>query len=137
TGSERCGRQLSPACLALYLPRGCGGSSPITMIRRYREQRRRQANLNRYGAVLVASRHMLDEYRRQGIADDRLHLVPLFPPGSAPDPVPPSPKPRSDRVLFVGRLTAQKGLRQLVAALPVAAAELGHRLTLTVVGDGP
>jgi hypothetical protein len=28
-----CDRALGPACLALYLPRGCGGRSPLSMLR--------------------------------------------------------------------------------------------------------
>jgi glycosyltransferase involved in cell wall biosynthesis len=134
---QTCKRTLGPACLALYLPRGCGGRSPRTMLRLYREQRRRKETLARYRAVLVASRHMAAEYRRHGVADDRLHHVPLFPPDSTPDADPPAPRPRSDRVLFVGRITALKGLLHLIEALPVAAAQLGRRLTLVVAGDGP
>jgi glycosyltransferase involved in cell wall biosynthesis len=131
-----CRRTLGLACLALYLPCGCGGRNPFTMFALYRTQRRRRANLSRYRAVLVASRHMADEYRRHGVQEDRLRLVPLFPTDAVPDLAPPAPRPRSDRVLFVGRLTAQKGIRHLVEAVGIAAAELGRRLTLVVAGDG-
>jgi glycosyltransferase involved in cell wall biosynthesis len=136
-GFEPCRRTLGPRCLAAYLPRGCGGRNPLTMLGLYRAQRARNRTLRRCRAVLVASRHMADEYRRHGVPDDRLRLVPLFPTDSAPDPDPPAPRPRSDRVLFVGRLTALKGVAHLLAAVPVAAAELGRRLTLVVAGDGP
>jgi len=131
-----CRRTLGLACLALYLPCGCGGRNPLTMLGLYRTQRRRNANLARYRAVLVASRHMADEYRRHGVADDRLRLLPLFPTDAVPDPAPPGPRPRSDRVLFVGRLTVLKGVRHLVEAVRIATAELGRRLTLVVAGDG-
>lgn len=136
-GYRSCRRTLGLGCLALYLPRGCGGRNPVTMLRLYRAQRRRRANLDRYRAVLVASCHMADEYRRHGVDDVRLRLVPLFPTDATPDPDPPAPRPRTDRVLFVGRITALKGLPHLVRALPAAAAELGRRLTLVVAGDGP
>jgi glycosyltransferase involved in cell wall biosynthesis len=135
-GVETCTRRLGLGCLALYLPRGCGGNNPLTMLRLYGEQRRRHHSLARYRAVLVASRHMVAEYRRHGVSDDRLRRLPLFPAGSEPDPHPPAPRGRSDRVLFVGRLTPLKGLRHLVAAVGMAAAELGRRLTLVVAGDG-
>src|SRR5262245_64499878 len=107
------------------------------MLDLYREQRRRLAAVSRCRAVLTASRHILDEYRAHGISPDRLHLVPLFPPATVPDPVPPPLRSRSDRVLFVGRLTRPKGLPHLAAAVAAAGSELGRRLTLVVAGDGP
>jgi glycosyltransferase involved in cell wall biosynthesis len=119
------------------LPRGCGGRNPLTMLHMYGTERRRRANLERYAAVLVASRHMAAEYRRHGVPDDRVRLVPLFPADIAPDLEPPTPRPRTDRVLFVGRITPLKGLTHLIDALPRASATLGRRLTLTVAGDGP
>ena len=81
-----CQRVLGPPCLALYLPRRCGGLNPISMWQAYGIQRKRQALLTRHRAVLVASRHMREEYRRHGVRDDRLHLAPLFPPGLEHDP---------------------------------------------------
>jgi glycosyltransferase involved in cell wall biosynthesis len=136
-GYESCGRALGLGCLAAYFPRGCGGRNPLTMLGLYRTQRRRNRVLGSYRAVLVASRHMADEYRRHGVAEERLRLVPLFPPDATPDPDPPPARALSDRVLFVGRVTALKGLCHLVEALPLAGAKLGRRLTLVVAGDGP
>ncbi len=136
-GYEACSRPLGLGCLAAYFPRRCGGNNPLTLLQLYRSQRRRQAALGKYRAVLVASRHMVAEYRRNGVPQDRLRLLPLFPPGACPDPDPPAPQPWSNRVLFVGRVTPLKGLHHLIAALPAAAAQLGKRLTLVVAGDGP
>jgi glycosyltransferase involved in cell wall biosynthesis len=136
-GYESCARALGLGCLGAYFPRACGGRNPLTMLGLYRTQRRRRATLQRYRAVLVASRHMASEYRRNGVAEDRLQLVPYFPPDVDPDPNPPDARPRSDRVLFVGRLIALKGLQHLIAALPGASAELGRRLVLVVAGEGP
>jgi glycosyltransferase involved in cell wall biosynthesis len=136
-GYEACHRKLGLGCLLLYLPRGCGGRNPVTALGLYRTQQRRRANLSRYKAVLVASRHMADEYRRHGVGDDRLRVVPLFPTDVVPDPDPPAPRASSGRVLFVGRVTALKGLCHLVAAIPSTAEQLGRRLTLVVCGDGP
>jgi glycosyltransferase involved in cell wall biosynthesis len=48
----------------------------------------------------------------------------LFSPGGVRD---------SNRLLFVGRLTAQKGIRPLIDAV----AAMRHRVELDVVGDGP
>lgn len=132
-----CDRTFGFACLGLYLPRRCGGRNPLTMFRAFREQRRRLAVVLRAKAVLTASRHMRDEYARHGVPGERLHLLPLFPPGVRPDPRPPMPRPRSGRVLFVGRITALKGWRQLLDAITLAAARLDLPLTLVVAGDGP
>jgi glycosyltransferase involved in cell wall biosynthesis len=134
---EACTRTLGAGCLASYFPRRCGGLSPLTMLRLYRTQRRHLATLRRCQAVLVASRHMITEYRRHGLPDERLRLVPYFPPSVHPDPAPPLHHSRSDVVLFVGRITPLKGLRHLITAIPLAEAELGRRLTLVVAGDGP
>jgi glycosyltransferase involved in cell wall biosynthesis len=135
-GWQACSRRLGPACLGLYLPRRCGGLNPLTAVKLYRQNRARQRTLARLRAVLVASRHMADEVTLNGAAE-RVKVVPLFPPHAQPDPVPPEPRPRTDRVLFVGRLTPLKGWRELVSAMPVASARLGRPLTLVVVGDGP
>lgn len=134
---QRCERTLGLWCLACYLPRGCGGRNPITMFRRYAIEKRRLANLPRYCAVVVASRHMAAEFRRHGVAEERLRLVPLFPTDAMPDQAPPVPRPRTDCVLFVGRIVPVKGLLHLIDALPRAASGLGRKLTLVVAGDGP
>lgn len=135
--TEPCERVLGPACLGLYFPRRCGGLNPVTMLRHYVLQRSRQALLSRYGAVLVASRHMHSEYANHGVCADRLHLVPLFAPGVVPDANPPAEKLRTDRVLFVGRLTDLKGGVFLVRAMAQAIKTLGRPLQLIVAGDGP
>ena len=59
---------------------GCGETESIDHAAAlYRNERRRMGILNRYRAVLVASRHMAIEFRRHGVEDRRLKLVPLFP----------------------------------------------------------
>jgi glycosyltransferase involved in cell wall biosynthesis len=107
------------------------------MVRLYRRQRRRHALLNEFGGVLVASRHMREEYLRQGVAPERLHVVPLFPPGQQPDVEPPAMRRPGRHVLMVGRLTELKGSEILIESLAQACAALDHPLTLTVAGDGP
>jgi glycosyltransferase involved in cell wall biosynthesis len=130
---EPCTRRFGPACLALYLPCRCGGRSPITMWRLYRQERRRQVLLPRYRRVIVASRHMFAEYSRQGLEPSHLHCVPLFPYGIRPDPQPPQPRQLSGRILFMGRLTHLKGVHVLIEALAL----LGQRFSLAVAGLGP
>jgi glycosyltransferase involved in cell wall biosynthesis len=131
-----CQRVLGPGCLVHYLPRRCGGRSPLTALREYRYQQRRLALARRYGTVVVGSRAMREEYLRHGLAASQVVCVPLFGDG-APDPEPPAPRPPSGQVLMVGRLTELKGGVELVRALPGARAALGRELELVVAGDGP
>jgi glycosyltransferase involved in cell wall biosynthesis len=107
------------------------------MVQQYRIQNRRQQMLRRYRAVLVASEHMRSEIARHGVDERRLYRVPLFPPAQWPLPAPPEPRPFSDRVLFVGRLTNLKGVDLLIRALPLASQKLERSLTLVVAGTGP
>jgi len=79
---------------------------------------------------------MVDEVLRNGVPADRVHLVPL-PATGIPDATPPETRSLSGRVLFVGRLTAIKGWRHLLDAVPKAATILGRTLTLVIAGDGP
>lgn len=131
-----CERVLGPGCLVHYLPRRCGGLSPLTAVREYQYQQRRLALARRYGTVLVGSRAMRAEYLRHGLSESQVRCVPLF-GDSEPDAAPPSPRPLSGRVLMVGRLTNLKGGVELVRALPGASAKLGRTLELVVAGDGP
>jgi len=131
-----CQRVLGPGCLVHYLPRRCGGRSPLTALREYHYQQRRLALARRYGTVLVGSRAMREEYLRHGLATSQVVCVPLFGDG-APDPEPPAPRPPSGQLLMVGRLTDLKGGVELVRALPSARAGLGRELELVVAGDGP
>jgi glycosyltransferase involved in cell wall biosynthesis len=105
------------------------------MISEYRVQTRRRTLLYDCAKVLVSSRHMKREYERQGIAPDRVVLVPL-PTRSSSELLPPVPKARTDRVLFVGRLTTLKGGRALVEAIAIARRVLGIPLRLVVAGEG-
>ena len=134
---QPCTRTLGPGCLALWYPRRCGGLNPLVAVRRYRTEVRRLGTLKAARAVVVASQHMVGEMIRNGVSADRVHLLPLFPAGSSPDPLPPSVRAATGRILYVGRIVATKGWSHLLAALPVASKQLGRPLTLVVAGDGP
>ena len=132
-----CARTIGPACLLLHYPRRCGGLNPATAFAGYRLERQRQRLLCRYRTLLVASRHMQQEYRRHGIPDDRVQLAPLFPTGSAPETEPAMAGRGTGRVLLAGRITAVKGGAVLVPALRMAGQALNRVLSLTVAGTGP
>jgi glycosyltransferase involved in cell wall biosynthesis len=130
-----CTRQFGPACLILHYPRRCGGLHPLTMWKMFRRSAEMNGHLPKYEAVLVASRHMRDEFRQHGLTEDRLHLV------SYPNPQAVEQAGvrtgAEGRLLFIGRLTKLKGVSHLLRAIPSAARKLARSLTLTIAGDGP
>lgn len=128
-----CTRKLGVGCLLHYPLRRCGGLSLVTMQRLYAAQTARRALLPRYRAVAVASEHMAREMSRHGATAKVVRL----PPAWAPMPEPPAPRAQTGVVLFAGRLTREKGLRELARAVERAASELGRRLVLRVAGAGP
>ena len=128
-----CDRQFGVPCLVHYLPRGCGGKNPVTMVRLFEEQSSRLELLRRYRRILTHSDHMSRELRRHGLGS----LVVPFPikgPGSLfrekgiPDPF--------FRLLFAGRLEALKGCALFLDALPAATAALNRSIHAIVAGDG-
>ena len=132
-----CERVLGPACLALYMPLGCGGNNPLTMLKWYSLARSRQRLLKGYRGIFVASEFMIQDYLRHGIPAGLLHLVPYFPPGCQPDFEPPHGRAFTQRIIFAGRLVKNKGWRHAVAATAIASRSLGRDLHLVVAGDGP
>lgn len=126
-----CGRALAPSCLLHYLPRGCGGSSPVTMVRQYAGQRTRRDLLARYERVLVASRYMADQYAREGVPSVRVTL-----PVAAVPPTPRRADHEPSNLLFLGRLERSKGAHLIVRAAAQAAARRGRRVRLAVAGRG-
>lgn len=136
-GRTPCDRVLGPGCLAMYLPRRCGGLNPLGAVRMYFRERRRQTMMRDCRQVLVASDHMRAELIANGISPEKVRLTPLFPFAVSPTQAPPTSRAQSGRILMMGRLTALKGWSELTAAIPLAERALGRRLTLVVAGDGP
>ena len=130
-----CCRELGASCLALYLPRRCGQLRPLRLIAQYSWAVSQRAMFQRYAHVVVASGHMAAEYRRHGIARDRLTTAPLFPTA---DPVTiMRPLPQTPSVLFMGRMTAIKGGATLARAIAEGQRMSGFPIRVTFAGDGP
>src|SRR5438093_1202039 len=98
-----CNRRFGPACLLHYFPRRCGGRNPLTMWKLFRRESRRLKNLSKYRAIVTHSRHMRDEYIRNGLPETDLVVVPSL--WTEP----------------FGRIGPEAGLR----GVPVAAFEVG------------
>lgn len=134
---QPCDRQFGPMCLALYYPRRCGGLNPATMWKMYQRSAERNAQLQKFAAILVASGHMRREYERHGVQPERIHLAAL-PNPNEPGAINSSSKTGSrDNLLFLGRLTKLKGAAKLLRAIPLAEKQLGRPLAVTIAGDGP
>jgi glycosyltransferase involved in cell wall biosynthesis len=127
-----CSRRFGPACLALYLPRGCGGSNPVTMVRLYRTQQQRRQNLIRQAAVITHSEHMRAELDRHGIPAS----IVAFPVGEHEDDVPTQTAASHD-LLFAGRMEKEKGGVLLLEALAHVRRQLDRPLRVQLAGDGP
>jgi glycosyltransferase involved in cell wall biosynthesis len=129
-----CTRTFGRACLLQYYPRRCGGWSPTTMLRRYSLQQARLSLLDAYASIVVASRHMADEYARH-VTAAKVHVVQL--PIESPRPVPPR-RPRTNgwRLLYLGRLEASKGADVAVEAAARAAGALREPVHLQLSGAG-
>ena len=132
-----CARRFGLACLLLHYPRRCGGLDPVETWRFYRLQAERHGRLKSYQTILVASRHMGNEYLVHGVSPDRIRIVPLpLVNHERETPLPKVESPRG-RLLLMGRLNREKGGGYLIPAIAQASRTLGQTLLLTVAGDGP
>ena len=133
-----CSRQFGPPCLALYFPRRCGGSNPLTMARLYRAQSARLAGLRNAAAVVTLSQHMADEMTRNGVGKERVHVVPPFVSATAAQGCATNVQDAdiTCRLLYLGRLERLKGVDGLLRATGLVAAQLKRQVQLTVAGDG-
>jgi glycosyltransferase involved in cell wall biosynthesis len=87
----------------------------LVHLRLVRRSRAFVAAYRALGAILVGSRFMQRLLLRNGIASDRVHLLP---PVLNPEPAPETVfAPDSRTVLYAGRLTPEKGIRLLIEAL--------------------
>jgi glycosyltransferase involved in cell wall biosynthesis len=134
-----CHHRFGPACLLHYYLRGCGGRSPLTMVRLYRTQSARLRLLRRYRLVLTHSQHMGREYLRHGVKVCHPPSYTAHSDGDAFAPVGKSLGGPGEpvRLMFLGRMDLLKGGTVLISALPGVAAALGRPVHLTFVGDGP
>jgi glycosyltransferase involved in cell wall biosynthesis len=98
----------------------------IPMAAAFRVHRKDQRAVDRYVAL---SRPIADSILASGLVSPEQVVVR---PNSVPDPGPPAPPGRG--LVYVGRLSIEKGVPLLLQAWERAGAPFG---TLTVVGDGP
>lgn len=135
---QPCQRTFGPACLAEYYPRHCGGWNPLTLARQYQLQRDRLELLRGYARILVASRHMADEYTRHGLGAS-VRVVSLPVESSQPRPLgtEPADDPRRPwRLLFLGRFESTKGVHIALESAAIVASATSRDVHLQLSGEG-
>lgn len=130
---DTCLKPLGAMCLVHYLPRGCGGSSPLTMIGAYRQVTSRLHVVKQYSKILTHSRWVQTEYARNGM---RCDLLPYFSTAGRASGRE-WERGKEWNLLVLGRLVKLKGGDILLRALPRVARALDTSVKATFVGDGP
>jgi len=131
-----CTRRFGPACLPINYLRGCGVRNPLRLLTQYSEQRDRSKVLPFLAGLVVASDYMRSVFQHHGVRDNHVHVVP-YPAEFPPDPTPPSARASRNKVLFLGRLTKEKGAAKAVEVAARCQHALGRPLHLTLAGEGP
>jgi glycosyltransferase involved in cell wall biosynthesis len=86
--------------------------------------------------LVVPSVFLRDKFvRGEGLPDARVTVLPWPVPQAAARASSPPRPPRASRLLFVGRLSAEKGTPMLIEAFRAAFGQRSE-LTLTLIGDG-
>lgn len=137
--SRPCTRTLGWLCLLHYFPHGCGGNSPATMLRLFREQRALRDLLRRFDRIGAHSERMRQEFLRQGCGADRVEVLP-FPVRGVPGSRHREPTRIAEgalRLLFLGRFDPAKGGQLLLGSLAGIARRLGRPVELVLAGEGP
>jgi glycosyltransferase involved in cell wall biosynthesis len=130
-----CRRAFGAACLLHYFPRRCGGLNPLVMFDLYRQESNSLQLLKLQKSVLVATEHMRKEYLRNGLNPERVSVLRL--PSTTQTLAPPVSPPSDGAILFLGRLSQQKGANFLIRAAELAQDRLGRKLRVIVCGSGP
>lgn len=138
-----CTRSFGPGCLAHYLPRRCGGKHPLTMVKLFNHNLAMQQVLMQDDAIILASEHMAQEWRRLGYPVERLHVIspycgelsPNIDLASFTGKIAPGPG-EGLRIAFLGRMEPLKGGTTLIAALQLVRKALNVPVQLTLAGNG-
>ena len=127
-----CTKTFGPMCLVHYFPRGCGGWSPVTMLKLYQREGQQLESLRKQNAVITHSAHMQQELATHGVIADVIPYAAV--PGDT-DSAPSSAK--SCDILFAGRMDRLKGGILLLEAVELIRRRLKQPLRVVFAGDGP
>ena len=132
-----CHRAFGLSCLFHYHLNGCGGKSPLTMVRNFAKARSFRKNFPLYARTVVVSKRMRDEMIREGIPAGKVDVIPYFPSSFEPMASPPKTASFNNCLLFLGRLVRQKGWNDAIEAVRIASDRLAKPFTLEIAGEGP
>src|SRR5205809_3102756 len=108
------------------------------MMKEHRRQPDRLNFLADYQAIVVASDHMANEYRKYGLSSQvKVVGLPVCPPKAQAFRKKMPSSNREWRLIFLGRMEALKGGLEFLEALPRAQSELQSAVHVTFAGDGP
>ena len=135
-----CSHPIGTRCLWDWYAGPCGSSpNPLTLVRTHRQGRSYVAGLRTLNAVFVATNFMKEYVAGEGVDPNKITVEPWTPGLSSDvvgdqggDATTPEVRRTSGNLAFVGRLTYDKGIHHLIAAMGM----LSPEFTLRVVGDG-
>ncbi|HTV74219.1 MAG TPA: glycosyltransferase [Candidatus Acidoferrales bacterium] len=113
-------------CLANAALRGCGAGVSLKTVGLVQTTLDLRASVLQADHVVVSSRFMARMCLLNGVAPQRITMIP--PPFEGEPVASAAPRPLRDRVLFAGRFVRDKGLASLVRALAKIAPERRPRL---------
>ncbi|MFQ5802352.1 MAG: glycosyltransferase family 4 protein [Candidatus Methylomirabilales bacterium] len=127
-----CTRQLSPACLFYAYASHCATVRLNHLIKKLRTRRKVLEASKRLPQIIVESEYMRSLLKLNGVGIGRVAVIPPFPETfRSVTESPPLDAPAV--VLFVGRLSVEKGAHHLLEAL----GPLRDPYRAVIVGDGP
>ncbi len=127
TAEDTCSRKVGPYCAIAPWVQNCGSRRPWVHLPRYAIAGKSHGGDSRLKRYLVASRYMKGELTLNGVPESQVAVVGL------PGPSPWGRPGGGEGILYVGRLTADKGVRILVEAV----GKMERKPALTIVGEGP
>jgi len=131
---ESCNRCMGLACLLHYLPRRCGGLSPITMFRDFFKKSLLLQRVSKADHVITHSESMLRELKNN-LNTDRISRIPFYVYFSN-DEVTSRISEKELSIFFAARLEKEKGAHILLKSLPLVARKVNKKLRVVIAGEG-
>lgn len=128
-----CDHAMGIRCLVGWYAGPCGSAvTPMTAWRRVNQMREIVHAVRGAEAVLVASEWMRGHVLQEGIDPKKVQAVDISEGIGPPAPIRPAPAGDQIKLLYVGRISYEKGVQYALRALK----HLPNGYTLRVVGDG-
>lgn len=120
-------------CIYHTYQKQCCNRHPVRLLKALQNTRYELAIAGRrYSSVIANSRWIANQAKVAGLPSEEIHVIPYFTKQVEYTSI---PKHKLPRILFVGRLTKEKGLHYLLHALRVMH-DFGASAHLDIVGDG-